>query len=262
VFLHGLTNSPQQFDRLSQRFTARGYSVLVPRMPYHGYLDRMTADHARLTAASLIDTVAEAIDLAAGLGGEVSAAGISLGGILTTWVAQCRAVTVAAPIAPSLGLRVLPYPATGAVFGVLGRLPNRFVWWDPRYKDALPGPPYAYPRFSTHALVETQRLGIDLMNAARRSPPRAQHIWLISNAADLAVSNAAGTLLVKRWRATGATNVHQFEFPRRLKLFHDIVDPLQPGAQPELVHPILEQLIVDSVAPDPSSIGQPHVISA
>ena len=30
VFLHGLTNSPQQFLRLSERFVARGYTVFIP----------------------------------------------------------------------------------------------------------------------------------------------------------------------------------------------------------------------------------------
>ena len=77
---------------------------------------------------------------------------------------------------------------------------------------------------------------------------------MISNAADLAVSNAASATLVKRWRKVGATNVHTFQFPDQLKLFHDVVDPLQPNAQPDLVHPILEQIIVDGTAPEPASI--------
>jgi hypothetical protein len=72
---------------------------------------------------------------------------------------------------------------------------------------------------------------------------------MISNAADLAVSNAAAAVLVKRWCQAGATNVRAFEFPRRLHLFHDLIDPLQPNAQPDLVHPILEQIIIDGSAP-------------
>jgi hypothetical protein len=153
------------------------------------------------------------------------------------------------PIAPAIGVPKLPVSATGAVFGAMGLLPNRFIWWDPRYKQALPGPPYAYPRFSTRALAETQRLGVALLDAARRGPPRARSVWMISNAADYAVSNAAGDLLVKRWHTAGATNVDVYRFPRELKLFHDLVDPLQPHAQPDLVHPILEQIIVDGQPP-------------
>jgi hypothetical protein len=48
--------------------------------------------------------------------------------------------------------------------------------------------------------------------------------------------------------------VRTFQFPRRLKLFHDIVDPLQPNARPALVHPVLEQLIIDGTAPDPRTL--------
>jgi hypothetical protein len=54
---------------------------------------------------------------------------------------------------------------------------------------------------------------------------------------------------VRNWRAAGATNVHTFEFPRRLKLFHDVVNPLQPHARPGLVHPILERIIVAGQPP-------------
>jgi alpha-beta hydrolase superfamily lysophospholipase len=254
VLLHGLTNSPQQFLRLSERFVARGYTVFIPRVPYHGYLDRMSTDLARLRQRDLVDTTAVAIDIAAGLADEVTVSGISLGGVLAMWAAQYRAVAVAAPIAPAVGFRFLPVMLSGMAFGAMGRLPNRFMWWDPRFKERLPGPPYAYPRFSTHALAEMQLLGLDLLRASGEAPPRAKSVWMISNAADLAVSNAASATLVNRWRKAGATNVHTFQFPRQLKLFHDVVDPLQPNAQPALVHPILEQIIVDGTAPEPASV--------
>jgi alpha-beta hydrolase superfamily lysophospholipase len=256
VFFHGLTNSPQQFLSLSERFTARGYAIFVPRIAYHGYLDRMTTDHAHLRASDLVDGAAAALDLAGGLADEITVSGISMGGVLAIWAAQYRPVAVVAPIAPAIGVPVLPYALTGTVFGALGRLPNRFVWWDPRYKQNLPGPPYAYPRFSTHALVETQRLALDLVDAARDAPPRAHKVWMISNAADLAVSNAASALLVKHWSEAGATNVRTFQFPRHLKLFHDLVDPLQPNSQSDLVHPILETIIVDDQLPNVASLSR------
>jgi hypothetical protein len=138
---------------------------------------------------------------------------------------------------------------TGATFGAMGRLPNRFVWWDPRVKEKLEGPPYAYPRFSTRAIAATQRLGLDLLKAARTMPPRAESVLMITNAADLAVNNAASAELLRRWQRAGATNVHHYEFAKELKLFHDLVDPLQPNSQPDLVHPILEQLLVDGKPP-------------
>jgi alpha-beta hydrolase superfamily lysophospholipase len=249
VFFHGLTNSPQQFACLAERFVARDYAVLIPRVPYHGYLDRMTTDQARLRASQLVQTAAEALDIGFGLADEVTVCGISMGGILTIWAAQHQPVRVAAPIAPAIGLRMLPYAVARLAFSALGRLPNRFVWWDPRVREALPGPAYAYPRFSTRALAETQRLAQSLMEAARQTPPCAGTVWMISNAADLAVSNTASALLTRRWQQAGATNVRAFQFPRRLKLFHDMVDPLQPNARTDLVHPILERIIADGEIP-------------
>jgi alpha-beta hydrolase superfamily lysophospholipase len=254
VFFHGLSNTPQQFLRLAEHFTRRGYTVLLPRVPYHGYVDGMTTDQALLTAKDLVDTAAESVDLAAGLADEVTVSGISMGGILAIWAAQYRRVAVAAPIAPGIGVYLVPYRFTSVLFRILHKLPNTFVWWDPRVKAALPGPPYAYPRFSTHALVETQRLAVALMDAARQAGPSARTVWMITNAADLAVNNAACALLVRRWRHAGGANVNAFEFPRRLKLFHDLVDPLQPHAQPELVHPVLERIIADGAPPDAGSL--------
>jgi hypothetical protein len=36
---------------------------------------------------------------------------------------------------------------------------------------------------------------------------------MITNAADLAVNNAASVEIIRRWRGAGATNVHHYEFP-------------------------------------------------
>ncbi len=249
VFFHGLSNSPQQFLRLGQRFVEHGYHVYIPRLPYHGYADRMTTDLQHLTAGNLLDAAAESVDLAAGLANEVTVCGLSLGGVLAIWAAFFRDVSLAAPIAPAIGLPFLPYGLTRVLFGAMARLPNRFIWWDPRSRQALRGPPYAYPRFSTHALAASQRLAVDLVEAAVHQPPRARSVLVISNAADLAVSNRATRLLVRRWRAAGANNVRTFEFPRRLKLFHDLIDPLQPNAQPDLVHPILEKMLLTGAPP-------------
>src|SRR4051812_40778783 len=49
VLFHGLTNAPLQFLTLAERFLARDYNVLIPRVPYHGYTDRMTTDLALLS---------------------------------------------------------------------------------------------------------------------------------------------------------------------------------------------------------------------
>ena len=37
VLLHGFTNCPAQFDALGKQFFERGWNVLIPRYPRHGY---------------------------------------------------------------------------------------------------------------------------------------------------------------------------------------------------------------------------------
>src|SRR5687767_3866333 len=82
VLLHGLTNCPLQWQDLAPRFFEMGYNVLMPRMPHHGYSDRLTNAIKALTVDELKRWGQESINIAQGLGGRVAVAGISMGGIL------------------------------------------------------------------------------------------------------------------------------------------------------------------------------------
>jgi alpha-beta hydrolase superfamily lysophospholipase len=255
VCLHGLSNGPQQFVRLCAPFVAAGDSVLLPRLPSHGFADRLTTELVKLTAPVLVDATAEAIDLAAGLADEVLVTGLSLGGILAAWASQFRPVARAVPIAPSIGLPRVPAMLNRLAIGAALRLPNVYLWWNRRLKERNPGPPYAYPRFSTYALARTQRLGFDILAVARRTAPRAAETWMVTNGADPAVNNRIADSLVGAWRRRAGGRVHAFTFPARLGLSHDIVDPLQPYQRVALTHPALVQIIGQGRAPDPASSG-------
>jgi pimeloyl-ACP methyl ester carboxylesterase len=175
VFLHGITSSPIQFQQLGQMFHSRGYNVLIPRMPRHGYRDRLTQDHARLTRAEFEAYAAEAVTLGRGLGERLSIVGLSVSGVLTGWCAQTRAeVDQAVLIAPAFAPFGVPTTLVPALARLARVAPNAFVWWDPRLRAQL-GPPCGYPRFSTHALAESFLLGVDVSHAAGREPPRAPH---------------------------------------------------------------------------------------
>src|SRR5579859_5139401 len=76
VCMHGITSSPVQFRDLGALFYSRGYNVLIPRMPHHGYRDRLTHDHARLTVAEYQAYVTEAVALGQGLGEHLTLAGL------------------------------------------------------------------------------------------------------------------------------------------------------------------------------------------
>jgi len=250
VCLHGLTNSPQQYVALAKRLLARGdATVLIPRIPGHGFADRLTTVLAKLREAELVDATAEVVDLAAGLGHEVIVTGISLGGVLATWAAQFRPVARVVIVAPSFGLPFLPTFTIAPLAALALRVGNRYLWWDPRKKEDLPGPDYAYPRFPSHALARIQRLGLRLDEVARVAPPAASAVWVVTNAADLAVNNGQISRLAERWQRAGATNVRRYQFPRRLHLFHDIVDPEQPYQKVAITHPVLERIIADGALP-------------
>ncbi len=40
VLVHGVTNCPQQFVQLAPLLFDQGYNVLIPRIPWNGFLDR------------------------------------------------------------------------------------------------------------------------------------------------------------------------------------------------------------------------------
>jgi len=200
VLLHGLTNNPGQFAQFARMLQQTGANVFIPRMPKHGYADRLTDALASLTAEELVAMTNGAIDIACGLGENVAVLGISAGALLTAYFAQHRSdIAHALPVAPDFSLLHLPYGITRLLEKVLLTLPNRFLWWDPRIREAQ-RPKTAYPRFATHGLMQTVRIGDDVYAAAKVEAPRAKRITTIVNPNDPAVNNAVTLKVVDAWR--------------------------------------------------------------
>ena len=242
VLVHGYTTCPQQFHALGQRFFDLGYNVLIAPFPHHGLADRMTDEQAQFTAAEMATYADEVVDIAQGLGERVSMAGLSAGGVTTGWAAQYRTdIDKAMLISPAFGAEQIPTPLTAAVTNVFSLLPDTFTWWDPVNQDK-DGIPYAYPRYSRHALVQTFRLGFAVQAGARRSRPAANKLIVVTNANDHSVNNEMTRAVVQEWQAHGATIV-TYEFPADLRLDHDLIDPLQPTQRVDLVYPRLIQLL-------------------
>jgi alpha-beta hydrolase superfamily lysophospholipase len=243
VFLHGITSSPLQFHELGAHFHARGYNVLIPRMPRHGYSNRLTTDHGKLTSAEYKAYAADAVEMAEGLGENLTLAGLSVSGVITAWGAQTLAqVDLAVLIAPAFAppnvpLRILPVLTRLAL-----RLPNLFLWWDFRQRERL-GPACSYPRFSTHALGECFKLGLETSYQAGHTQPASRSILAVTNAHDKAVNNAATRAVLDQWRSYGTSTVRAYEFGRDLGRLHDFIGPYQPEARVDVVYPILFDLI-------------------
>ena len=239
VLLHGLTNAPRQFRELGGKLFATGANVVIPRLAHHGLADRMTDAHAAMTAQDLIDYAQYGVDLAQGLGRNVTVVGLSVSGISAAWLAQNRDdIDEVFLLAPFFAPAVIPDPLTPAFASALTRLPNRMMWWDPRVRENLPGPPYNYPRFPTRALGEALRLGLNTAQSDRKL--RVDKLGVILTEKDRAVNNARTHRLVEQWRAASPdTEIFLHEFPASENIPHDFIDPLQPDARTDKVNDLL-----------------------
>ena len=243
VLLHGFTNCPAQFDEIGRRFFERGWNVLIPRYPRHGYTDRLSTAIAELQSEHLIAVARRSADAGAGLGDRLTVAGLSLGGILTAHLAQTHAgIARAVLIAPLFGLKPLPAPAFAALSRIAFVLPNFYIWWDSRAKANI-GPAHGYPRFATHAYAAVFTVASRQMSAARRAAPKAASIGVITNAAEPRLDNRFTHQLVAEWRRHGAS-VEAFEFPASEGMPHDLIDPVANAAAVlDRSYPVVERFI-------------------
>ncbi len=245
MLFHGLTNSPAQYVEFAPLLHARGINVFVPRLPAHGDRDRLTASIATITAEILLRAATVSVEIGSGLGERLAVLGISMGGLLAAYFAQFAPIARSVPVAPSFALLHLPYVVSRFVERVALALPNRFYWWAPRIRAGEP-PVTAYPRFSTHALMQSLRIGDAVYDEARRRAPLAQRIVTVVNPRDPAVNNAVSKRVAGLWSAWNPGRVEYLELtglPRR----HDIVDPAQPKAATSLVYPKLLQALGISI---------------
>lgn len=247
LYLHGYTDSVQQFAQFGDLLFAQGFNVFAPRLPHHGHIDRMHHAHAELTTHELLEWTNEAADIARGFGDSLTVIGLSLGAVLGTWVAEQRAdVERVLIVAPAYGTSVIPPRFTHVAAHLFKRLPNLFMWWDPRVREQG-GFQYTYPRFSTHTLAHVFILSNQLLEQAQRQPPAARTVWMITNANDFAVSNKICRAFVAAWRAHNTNQIFAYEFPRELGLPHDLMDPADPLVKPDVVYPRLLEMIQQEV---------------
>ena len=242
VFFHGYSSSPQQFRLLGERFYQLGYNVLVPLLPHHGAADRKLDNLSRLRAEELRDCADASVDIAVGLGDKVFVGGLSAGGVLTAWIAQNRKeVSRAVLIAPSL---------------VLGRQAGSFaerigvflISWIPGipfdlYAQDPEAPEYAYPGFSAKALGQLLKLSLATYAQALEKAPAVQQIDLVTTKIDHIVSDFATWELIGLWRGKGLLKFVSVDFPKEMRVPHDMVDPAHRGQRTEVVHPILIDLM-------------------
>lgn len=240
VLMHGMTNCPCQFRKLAPLFYERGYNVLSPRQPREGFTDLDTTALSGLTLSELRNSAHRAIDIARGLGQQVTVVGISAGGTLAAWLAQQRAdVHAAVLIAPFFGalprLPILNMAANVALIRLLQVAPNIMTQW---IKPFTEGPPQGYHGFASRGLATAMRLGLEVYRDARVAAPAAGSILMMLNPVDPAVNNEMSLDVLNRWRKR-SDRVELYYFDAKRHLIHDIIDPAQPQQQVDYTYPIL-----------------------
>ena len=244
VLLHGLSSCPGQFAEFAKLLHRRGDNVLMPRSPGHGLKNRMNTVVSGVTTDALIGSALRAVDLAHGLGRDVVLIGFSMNGATAAWLAQNRNdLSQVVLLNPFFSAEGLPVWAAGPVGGLLTRLPNRFLWWDAVHREALAGPPYAYPRFPTRVIGRILCLGQAVRQAAKRSPFLSGSVLVVTSACDHSAGRPATEVLVKEWRAFRPAAVKSYEFPAEEGVPHDFMDPNQPDQKIGLVYPRLLGLL-------------------
>lgn len=239
VYYHGYTNAPPQFKILGEKLCEQGFNVLVPRLPYHGLKDPLTTEQSKMTAEAMAALAQETVDIARGLGKKVTIAGLSGGGVMAAWAAQFRPdVDYAVVIGPAFGLPFVPAWVSSLFRSAIRHLPNFFIWWDPRVKEKIVGPPHAYPRFSTKGLAETFRLGKVVRDAAKETRPAAGRIQMVLSEFDTAIHLPTARKVAAEWKEHGA-DVSVYEFAKDLKIWHDMIDPQQSTQQIDVVYPVV-----------------------
>ncbi len=248
LLLHGFTNSPRQFDSLAHMLFRNGNNVYIPRLPHHADLARGPASLSDLTAEELRAAADSAMDVTHALGDTIVVVGLSLGGTMAAWIAQYRPdATRVVIIAPLMALARVPSMLGGELVNLAVRLPN--ISHDLNSMDKEPDRELGW---STHAIGQILRLGVAVERASVRQAPRSGPIAFVLNANDRTISPAPVVALSRRWAADGAS-VQTYELPAALGLPHDVIDPRQRIRRPDIVYPLL----VDLVSGRPTGIRSP-----
>ncbi len=213
VIFHGISNCPQQFAALAASLHARGDNVLLARLPRQGMADRLSAEPAQATAQEAVAAGQALVDIAHGLGDEVTVVGMSGGGTLAAWLAQNRPdINRVVLVAPMFGVQAFPAPLTRPIAMAVRLLPNWWGWFDPLLQDKALGPRHAYPRYSSRTIAEYLRLGAEVAVEAHSRPPAVQDIRIVNNLNDESVRPELARAVAADWQAHGA-RVFLYEFP-------------------------------------------------
>ena len=242
VLLHGLTNCPEQFMPLARLLHASGANVVLPRARYAGFADRMNALQGLQSGQDLLDQAAIGLDIASGLGDQISLVGLSGSAVAAAWMAQHReGIEDVVLLSPFFGVQGQPVALIDGICAVLARAPNVYLWWNDKAKEALPGP--AYPRFGTRCIASTIELSRNVRAHLASEPLRARRMAILTSASDKSANCEQTEQLAERWQRESPGRISIHEYPKALGVPHDMIDPNQPDAKTRITYPKVLELL-------------------
>jgi pimeloyl-ACP methyl ester carboxylesterase len=240
VLFHGFTASPRQLTKITGHLFADGWNVIVPRLPLHGYEDRMTTAFGALDMPAFLACADTAVAHARTLGSRLLLGGFSLGGALALWAAHHHAAEHVVAIAPFFGLPFLPFPLQVPTAHFILRTKNHFFWWNPLLQEQC-GPAHGYPRFATHPIARMMLFTPTFLNEIQTIEPRTTHVTLGLNARETSVHNGIAREIAAAWARHSCTTVRTHMI-HGLPPSHDIIEPLRNGHLAERAFPQIKQL--------------------
>ncbi len=220
ILVHGITNSPLQWQELGRILFDLGHNVLILRMPYHGMLSHHVAELKPITAGHLRAYADLAVDIGAGMGDELVVAGISGGATVAAWMAQNRSeVERCLLLAPFFGIHRIPEPLTAILGNAFSRIPN-VVFHSPHERERA----WAYRGEATRGIAAFLVLGKQVLRQGRAGLAPVGPVATLTTAVEDTANNATTTALLDLWRQNG-TAAQALEFPVELAIPHNSIDP-------------------------------------
>lgn len=241
VCFHGSTMSPDQWMEFAQPVYQQGINVLILREPHHAILNQQYAGDQEgtwtgnsvhldeITPESLCQYADVSINISAGLGRKIHVIGISMGGILCSWVAFHRPdVAKIVMLAPAFQMHptVLKKWQEDALVNFLSR-----VIVNTQGTDYV-----GYDNPSYNAIAAFLRLGRSIQETARSSRVVVKNITVIYNENDDKVENSAIRQFIDHIDDIHPT-VHVIE--KSLNVPHDAIDRHWPAQKIGIVYPLL-----------------------
>ena len=104
-------------------------------------------------------------------------------------------------------------------------------------------PEHTYPGFSSRALGQLLHVSVAIFAGALDRAPRVQDVVLVTSKKDEAVSDFVTWQLIGLWRAKGLFKFAAVDFPKEMKIEHDMIDPAKKYQQTEIVYPVIVSLL-------------------